>query len=123
MLKTFLEHIHLNLKNEQGIGLITALFVIVIVGMFGSLIARYAVMSSVSSAEEYHWAQALYSAQSAAQLSILYDDGGGTGSESLTTVAGFSVTVNGIISGVRASAWMDVNDTSIQREIEVHVSL
>jgi len=111
------------LRNERGIGLITAIFVIVIVGMFGTLIARYATLSSVSSAESYLWAQALYSAQSAAQITVLYDDGGGTGSESLSTVSGFTTNTLPIVSGVRAEAERSVNGTMIHREIEVRVSL
>lgn len=111
------------LKNERGIGLITSIFVIVIVGMFGTLIARYATLSSVSSAESYLWAQALYSAQSAAQITVLYDDGGGMGSESLTTVSGFTTNTLPIVSGVRAEAERSVNGTMIHREIEVRVSL
>jgi len=111
------------LDNERGIGLITAIFVIVVVGMFGTLIARYATIGSVSSAEDYHWAQALYSAQSAAQVAILYDDGGGAGSENLATVAGFSTSVGTIAGGVRASAEKIVGGTAIHRAIEVRVSL
>jgi hypothetical protein len=109
--------------NECGVGLITAVFVIVVIGMFGSLIARYAAISSVSSAEDYLWAQALYSAQSAAQVAILYDDGGGTGSESLTSVAGFTTSVTNIVSGVRASAQRQINGNAVHRQVEVRVSL
>ncbi len=123
MLRMFLDFLLPPLRNQRGIGLITAIFVIVIVGMFGSLIARYATISSVSSAEDYHWAQALYSAQSAAQVAILFDDGGGSGSENLSTVAGFTTSVADIVSGVRASAEKSVNGTTIHREIEVRISL
>ena len=108
--------------NERGIGLITAIFVIVVVGMFGTLIARYVTISAVTSAEDYQWAQALYSAQSAAQVAILYNDGGGTGGRSITSVAGFTVEITPIVSGVRTSANRIVNNTRIHREIELHVS-
>lgn len=123
MLKMFHKALAYPLRSESGIGLITAIFVIVIVGMFGTLIARYATLSSVSSAESYLWAQALYSAQSAAQVAILYDDGGGTGSENLSMVSGFATTTQPIFSGVRAEAQRSINGTMIHREIEVRVSL
>lgn len=124
MLKMFRENgLFSHLDNERGIGLITAVFVIVVVGMFGALIARYAVIGSVSSAEDYHWAQALYSAQSAAQVAILYNDGGGAGSKNLTTVAGFTVSVANIFGGVRAGAAKTVGGTAIQRTVEVRTSL
>ena len=109
--------------NDRGIGLVAAIFVIVVVGMFGTLIARYSIIGSTSSAEDYHWAQALYSAQSAANVAILYSDGGGTGVAALSNVAGFSTSVVSIVSGVRASASRTINNTDIHREIEVHISL
>lgn len=65
------------LANRRGIGLITAVFAIVILALFGLLIARYTVTTQVSSAEDYIWAQALYSAESVVRLNILGDDGGG----------------------------------------------
>jgi hypothetical protein len=65
------------IKNQEGIGLIAAIFLIVVVAMFGVLIARYTMISSQASAEDYLWSQALYSAESAAQLRILEDDDGG----------------------------------------------
>lgn len=58
-------------------GLITAVFIIVVVGMFGVLIARYTTISSVASAEDVIWAQAFYSAESTMRLNILRHDGGG----------------------------------------------
>lgn len=58
-------------------GLIAAVFIIVVVGMFGVLIARYTTISSVNSAEDSVWAQALYSAESTMRLNILRNDGGG----------------------------------------------
>ncbi|MFC1524405.1 hypothetical protein ACFL6N_06400 [Thermodesulfobacteriota bacterium] len=63
--------------NNKGIGLVTVIFAIIILATFGLLIARYTTISQVSSAEDYVWAQALYSAQSGAQLRILDRDGGG----------------------------------------------
>ncbi len=64
------------IDNQKGFGLIVAIFVIVILGMFGTLIAKFTTMGSTEAAEEYLWAQALYSAESAAQLRILTHDGG-----------------------------------------------
>ena len=65
------------LANRRGIALITAIFVIVILALFGLLIARYTVTTQTSSAEDYLWAQSLYSAESAMRLNILGNDGGG----------------------------------------------
>lgn len=68
---------HKPIHNQDGIGLITVIFIIVVVAMFGVLIARYTIISSQSSAEDYLWSQALYAAESSAQLRILNEDGGG----------------------------------------------
>ncbi len=65
------------LANRRGIGLITAVFAIVILALFGLLIARYTVTTQMSSAEDYIWAQSLYSAESVMRLNILRHDGGG----------------------------------------------
>ncbi len=65
------------ITNQRGMGLIAAVFIIVVVGMFGVLIARYTTISSVNSAEDSVWAQALYSAESTMRLNILRNDGGG----------------------------------------------
>jgi len=65
------------LANRRGIALITAVFAIVILALFGLLIARYTVTTQLSSAEDYLWAQSLYSAESVMRLNILGDDGGG----------------------------------------------
>lgn len=73
-------------------GLITAVFIIVVVGMFGVLIARYTTISSVSSAEDYLWAQALYSAESTMRLNILRHDGGGNLSGSVNPTVGGTAT-------------------------------
>ncbi len=65
--------------NQKGFGLIVAIFIIVVLGMFGTLIAKFTTIGTTEAAEEYLWAQALYSAESAAQLRILAHDGGGNG--------------------------------------------
>lgn len=68
------------LTNRRGIGLITAVFAIVILSLFGLLLTRYTVTTQMSSAEDYIWAQALYSAESVMRLNILSrDNGGGLG--------------------------------------------
>lgn len=64
--------------NRRGIGLITAVFAIVILSLFGLLLTRYTVTTQMSSAEDYIWAQALYSAESTMRLNILRNDGGGS---------------------------------------------
>jgi hypothetical protein len=78
------------LANRRGIALITAIFAIVILALFGLLIARYTVTTQLSSAEDYLWAQSLYSAESVMRLNILGDDGGG----GITTLV--TPTVGGI---------------------------
>lgn len=65
------------LTNRRGIGLITAVFAIVILSLFGLLLTRYTVTTQLSSAEDYIWAQALYSAESTMRLNILRNDAGG----------------------------------------------
>ena len=65
------------IHNEQGIGLVAVVFVIVILSLFGMLISRYTVTTSMSSAEDYLWAQALYAAESGLKLRILEADDGG----------------------------------------------
>lgn len=65
------------LTNRRGIGLITAVFAIVILSLFGLLLTRYTVTTQLSSAEDYIWAQALYSAESVMRLNILSRDNGG----------------------------------------------
>ncbi|VAW39796.1 hypothetical protein MNBD_DELTA03-1703 [hydrothermal vent metagenome] len=80
--------------NQKGFGLIVAIFIIVILGMFGTLIAKFTIMGSTESAEEYLWAQALYSAESAVQLRILTHDGGHgwDGSANSLTIEKFKMT-------------------------------
>ncbi len=65
------------IRNNHGIGLISAIFIIVIIGMFGLLLSRYVMTHSVSSAEDYLWAQALYSAESSVKLRLLQEDNSG----------------------------------------------
>jgi len=81
------------LANRRGIALITAVFAIVILALFGLLIARYTVTTQMSSAEDYIWAQSLYSAESVMRLNILSRDNGGNlggGLVKPTNVQGFS---------------------------------
>jgi len=64
--------------EQAGFGLVTAIFVIVILALFGILAARYVTLTSISASEDYLAAQALYSAESAARLKIMcFDKGGG----------------------------------------------
>lgn len=85
------------LDNQKGIGLLAAIFIIVVVAMFGLLISRYTMISSQSSAEDYLWSQALYAAESAAKLRILKDDGGGPSvwSWSNPAINTFSTSISG----------------------------
>lgn len=66
-------------QNQDGFGLVAALFAVIILAMFGVLAARYLFTTAISSAEDYLWAQALYGAEAAAHRQILAHDGGGTG--------------------------------------------
>ncbi len=120
MLKMFREICFKPLSNQSGVGLITAIFVVVVVGMFGVLIARFATVSATASAEDYFWGQSLYSAQSVAQNELLYGDGGGSGSNNMAQVSGFTVTATSIVSGVRAQAERNFNGRPIKRTIEIH---
>ncbi|MCG2740791.1 MAG: hypothetical protein L6300_11225 [Syntrophaceae bacterium] len=76
------------LANRRGFALITAMFVIVILSLFGLLIARYTVTTQTSSAEDYLWAQSLYSAESVMRLNILGDDDGGGIAAPVTPLVG-----------------------------------
>ena len=109
--------------NAKGFGLLAAIFVIVVVAMFGMLIVRYTITGAVSSVDDYLWAQALYSAESAAQLTILDHDGGGTGTFSLPLEIN-KLTANSTIDDFTlptTPATLRVNATflNITREIEV----
>ncbi|MEW6593270.1 MAG: hypothetical protein AB1413_00190 [Thermodesulfobacteriota bacterium] len=66
------------LANRRGIGLVTAIFALVVLSLFGLLIARYTVTTQIASGEDYLWAQSLYSAESVMRLNILRNDQGGT---------------------------------------------
>lgn len=111
-------------RNQTGIGLLAAVFIIVIVGLFGLLIARYTMISSVASAEDFQAAQGLYSAESAAQLRILSHDGGGNLGAFVfpVTVKDFTVTAStdnfggfGSISSLAVNA----SRQDIVRKIEI----
>jgi hypothetical protein len=111
------------ITNQRGMGLITAVFIIVVVGMFGVLIARYTVISSMTSAEDYIWAQALNSAESTMRLNILRHDGGGNFTAIPTPIVGGTTTK--IISDnftaddkpatIRVQA---LHDTGVSRTVE-----
>ncbi len=116
-----------HLHNQRGIGLIATLFIIVVVGMFGVLLARYTVISSQASADDYLWAQALYAAESGARRAILADDGGGGGGPLPTpTVQNFTLTVTGPTT-LAPSAIRRINvrasQAGVSREIEVRYTL
>jgi hypothetical protein len=91
------------LANHRGIALITAVFAIVILALFGLLITRYTVTTQTSSAEDYLWAQALYSAESVMRLNILSRDKGG-GIIKPTDVQGFDFTPSGRVSDTFTAA-------------------
>lgn len=63
--------------SQKGFGLIAAIFVILTLATFGLLVARFTGTGTVAGAEDYLWAQAIYSAQSGIRLRILQQDGGG----------------------------------------------
>lgn len=81
------------LANRRGIGLITAVFAIVILALFGLLIARYTITTQMSSAEDYLWAQSLYSGESVMRLNILRHDGGGVAGVANPTVGEIPTTI------------------------------
>lgn len=78
--------------NQRGMGLMAAVFIIVVVAMFGALLARYTMISSVNSAESYIWAQSFYSAESTMRLNILRHDGGGGLGGAVEPIVGGVVT-------------------------------
>lgn len=65
--------------GQSGFGLIAAMFVVVFLGLFGVLAARFLAATSIASSEDYLWTQTLYSAESTAHRVILFNDGGGGG--------------------------------------------
>jgi len=112
------------LKCQKGAGIMVAVFVIVILGMFGTLIARYASMGAATSVEEYLWAQALYSAESAAQLRILtHDDGGSGGPVFPLTVEKFTIATPSIDDfserGIPATLKLEAKRLHVTRSIEL----
>ncbi len=123
------------LHNQDGIGLVAAIFLIVVVAMFGVLIARYTMISSQSSAEDYLWAQALYAAESGAKLRILeHDDGGNWVNWANPTIKGFNLSLSSIgvplspptdptaIAGNIFDLTVRAEQASISRTMEVRYS-
>ena len=115
------------LQNNDGIGLIAALFIIVMIGMFGVLLARYTSISSQASADDYLWSQALYAAESGARRAILADDqGGGGGPLPTPQVAGFTLSVTGPTT-LTPSTICQINvratKATVSREIEIRYKL
>ncbi|MDA3971170.1 MAG: hypothetical protein PF442_07445 [Desulfobulbaceae bacterium] len=116
------------IQNSQGIGLITAIFIITVVGMFGLLLSRYVTTHSVSSAEDYLWGQALYSAESAINLRLLQEDNSGLAvTNPSISIQGFAIEQTPIVTTpiskptgtLRALA----SQGSVAREVEVHYTL
>ena len=109
--------------NDKGFGLITAIFVIVILAMFGVLIARYMATDNVASAQDYLWTQAIYSAESAARLRILNHDGGGNWvAFTFPTISNFTTHAPiDNFGGVNNPSIISVRATraNITREIEI----
>lgn len=80
------------INNNNGFGLVAAIFVVVILAVFGLLVARFTGTGSLESAEDYLWAQAYYSAQSGIQLCILQQDlSGGVGGCAYPTISQFTL--------------------------------
>ncbi len=117
------------IKNQDGIGLIAAIFLIVVVAMFGVLIARYTMISSQSSAEDLLWSQALYSAEGAAQLRILEADGGGPAAWvwSDPIISSFTTTITGPVFVGGSTTIQEIQSqasrANISRTIEVRYRL
>lgn len=118
-------------KQQNGFSLIAALFVIVIVALFGTLISRLIAINSVSSSEDYLSAQALYSAESAARLKIMCEDGGGIYGGG-STCKSYYPTIGGLSTSgtytVAATEYMSLQviadwNSTINREIEVKYKL
>ena len=119
----YLTRFKAQMLNEKGFGLVGVVFVVVIGAMFGLLIARNIMTSSVASAEDYLWTQGLYAAESGVQLKILYNDGGGNfgGSFSIPVINDFSLTISDDYSGYGNPATLRVKAARqlIAREIEI----
>ena len=120
------------LANRRGFALITAVFAIVILALFGLLIARYTVTTQLSSAEDYLWAQSLYSAESVMRLNILGDDGGGGIAAPVTPLVGgittefpaggpaFAFTAPGTTVTIRVRGF---HGTGVSRTVEANYIL
>lgn len=113
------------LANRRGFALITAVFAIVILALFGLLISRYTVTTQLSSAEDYLWAQALYSAESTMRLNILRNDGGGNFAGVPTPLVGLIptqiITPPTVFNGVGNPSIIRVratHGTGVSREVE-----
>lgn len=112
--------------NERGAGLMVAVFVIVILGLFGTLLARFASIGATMAVEEYLWAQALYSAESAIKLKVLKNDQTGTaGSSFPTVIENFTITgTDGFTArGTAAAIKVKVTRLEVSREIELKYRL
>ena len=109
-------------RNERGIGLLVAIFVIVMVGLFGTLIARYTLIGATEAAEEYLWAQALYAAESAVQLRLLTHDGG-NGPAFPLQIEQFAVPVPApddfAARGTPATLRVEASRLEVKRKIEI----
>lgn len=115
------------LTNRRGIGLVTAIFAMVILSLFGLLIARYTMTTQISSVEDFLWAQSLYSAESSARLNILRNDQGGnlpakpapvqpTIGQIPTTVTTDNFTAPNVAATIRVRA---TDTTGVSREVDV----
>ncbi|MBU0675381.1 MAG: hypothetical protein KJ950_12115 [Proteobacteria bacterium] len=112
--------------NQQGFGLIAALFMIVILAMFGSLAARYLATTTITSTDDYLWAKSLYAAESAANRRILYHDGGGTGGFVTPVVNNMTTVISidnfqppGSPSSLEVSGFFDTNGNATPDSGEV----
>lgn len=117
------------LNNQRGIALITAIFAIVILALFGLLISRYTITTQTSSAEDYIWAQSLYSAESTMRLNILsHDNGGGLGGAAVhptvgripTTIITDDFVAAATPATIRVRA---THGTGVSREVEANYIL
>jgi hypothetical protein len=103
-----------DLASQRGFGLVAALFVVVIMGLFGVLAARYIFTTSISSAEDYLWAQTLYSTESTVHRQILYHDGGGSGLFVAPVIQNVTTTVRSdIFPGAGAPASLEVEGEAV----------